>query len=189
MTDRVKALSKALPHRLIGVKLALKENMTENQHNRRMAGLFKTWSHWNKKRRGEYMPMKKKHSRRLPQAEILEARQVQELSRMAAKDVVDMYIKMVKGEDKTARAADRIAAGKELMERGYGKSISTHTNVHVDANGKLNEVSRKELITRVEESLKTVEGLTSRAKEKRDRKEPSADVRQRDGDPGGSTVH
>ena len=117
----------------------------------------------------------------------LEARDVMNRSRKLASMALKMYEDII--ADPTERTADRIAAGQVILDRAYGKANQTNTNITVDANGKPTEVSGKELNERIAATLKRIEELTGGTSEERPRKERPADIRQRDGDPGGSTFH
>lgn len=180
--------------RVPGNQLAITENLTEEANRKRIEGFFRFLQTRARIRRGDkVMTIKAKKRRaanqraRLKETIALEARQVQELGRQSAQAVMNMLRDVVNNPGE--RASDRIAAGNALLDRAYGKANQTNTNVNVDANGKATDVSRKELTTRIEETLKRVEELTGGAPKAEPSQERPADIRERDGDPGGSTLH
>jgi hypothetical protein len=179
-----------------GNRHAARENLSEDANQRRVEGILKALATCERIKRGEkVMTVAKKKARKhrkrakLNEALIMEARQVQEIARKTAPEVMKMLREVVKNEARNERTSDRIAAASVILDRAYGKANQTNTNVNVDANGKAAEVSRKELTTRIEESLRRVEELAGRAPEKGPSQEGPVDIRKRDGDPGSSTLH
>src|SRR6516162_10805714 len=180
---KVEALKKRLPHRATGIRWAVRENFTEAQHNRRLNGLFKTWDVDERKKRGEVIMSTKENERRkfrrrlrLKEGVALQARDVQEVARKYARATMEMIAEIA--GNPTERAADRIAAGNVLLDRAYGKANQTNTNVHVDNNGRLTEISSGELTTRIEETIRAIEITTKRTVKKEESGKQLVDLRK-----------
>ena len=177
-----------------GNRLAAKENLEPEAHEKRMSALFKSWGNSHRRYRGEKImthKAKKKASvtkRRNKRAKIiLEYRQLMERVRLTAPDVLEEFEKMLNSAN--TRDADKIAIGQVLLDRGYGKANQPNINMNIDANGSPADISDKELNERIAEALKRVEDLTGRERKADPSKDKPADIRERDGDTGGSTLH
>jgi len=191
---KVEALRKRLPHPHADGVWERKENLTPAQNGRRLTSLFKTWDVWEHKHRGENIMSTKENERRrfrrrlrLKEGVALQAREVQEVARKYARATMEMIAEIA--GNPTERAADRIAAGNVLLDRAYGKANQTNTNVHVDNNGRLTEISSGELTTRIEETIRAIEITTKRTVKKEESGKQLVDLRKRDDDTGGSTFH
>lgn len=176
-----------------GSRLAAKENISEEAHGRRMSGLFKAWHVRERIPVGGKPSVKgdiKKHNRerkRLRESLIKEARDIQSLARRYSEEA--MHILAEIANDQAQPASSRIAAIEQIHSRAYGKPTQTNLNAVMDANGKNDDISSKELDTRINEALKRVESLTGGTPKEAKGKDRPTDIRQRDRDPGGSSIH
>lgn len=177
-----------------GNKLAAKENLTEEQHARRMGGLMQAWKNSALRNKGQmvmsYKAKKKANAakRKTKRERVaMEFRQVQDEMRKNTPDALKTIHDIL--TNPVSRDADRLAAAQVILDRAYGKANQTNTNINVDANGNPTEVSDQELDARIKSTLERVESLTRGAPKAEERKEQPADLRERDRDTGGSTLH
>lgn len=177
-----------------GNKIALASAMTEESHQRRMKGLFKAWGTKERIHRGERVVTRKTRKKirvrmrlKLHEKVAVELREVQNIARTHASRAMQKLAEII--DDKTARDSDAISAAQVIFERAYGKATQTNINASADSNGKENEVSSTELETRIRAALARVEAITGGAPKTPVSKKPDPDIRERDRDPGSSSVH
>lgn len=176
-----------------GNRLAATENLTPEQHQRKMRGLFKAWAVRERQDRGERVmtaetKQKIQRAKRTRLRENLqsEVREIQSLARSYAVQAMEKLADIV---ENSAQDSSVIAAAQVIFERAYGKATQTSINANIDANGKPTEVTSKELDTRIAETLKRVESLTGRAAEAETSEVRPPDVCVSDRDPGNSSFH
>ena len=105
-----------------------------------------------------------------------EHREIQELARRGTEAAMRRLIDIVMSP--AATDANAIQAARELFERGYGKSVQTNVNAHIDANGKPSEVTASELDTRIATVLRRVEEIAGGTPEPVASEERPADLRK-----------
>lgn len=177
-----------------GNKYAAAEKMSPESHKRRMRGLFKAWGVRARINRGERVvtastvkKIKKRARVRLKETVAKEVRDIQNLARKFALAGIEEAAKIAGSS--SSKDSDKLAAINLLLDRAFGKATQTSINAVLDANGKPSEVTGKELDERIAEALKRVEDLTGRApKAPKGQKRPD-NIRERDRDTGGSSVH
>lgn len=91
--------------------------------------------------------------------------------------------------DPGANDASRLSAVNFVHDRAYGKASQTHISASMSLDGKPKDISAADLNKRIADALKRIEGATSRAGKAGSSEERPADLRERDGDTGGSTKH
>ena len=176
-----------------GNKVAARENMSEESHQKRVKALFKGWGVRARLIQGEkFMSVKKQQKLatrkrvKLSQTVAREAREIQELARKNAQAAMERMAEIATSSYNEAAA---IAATQVILERAYGKANQTTINANLDANGKAAEISGKELDARVEQALKRFNDLAGGEAEAPKSPDKPADVRQPDRDPDSSTKH
>jgi hypothetical protein len=176
-----------------GNQEALKQNLTEEAHAKRMRALFRGWKTRARLRAGEvFVPpnqtrkIEKRKRMRLHMTVAKEQREIQDLARKGAEHVMKRMIEIANTSFNETAA---IAAASVVLERAYGKANQTNINATVDANGKATDVSGKELDSRIEQTLKRVEAITGRASKATAGKKQSVDIRKHDRDPDSSSLH
>lgn len=177
-----------------GNKLASKENLSPDAHARRMAGLFKTWETQERQHRGEKVVTRKVKDERQKRKRLKlhatvakEFREIQEIARTHATAAMRRLAEII--ESPVSQDTSAIAAAAVILDRAYGKATQTSINASIDASGKTTDVTAKELDTRIEKALHRVEAITGRAPKAAESEEQPPDVRKRDRDTGGSSVH
>ncbi len=177
-----------------GNTYAARANMSPESDQRRMQGLFKAWGNKVRRQRGEDFVTAREESaggrrlrRRLRESVAKEIREIQEIGRRHAESAMRRLAEIVENPESQDTAA--IAAAQVLLDRTYGKASQTNINANLDANGKPTDVTSKELDTRIAKALKRVEDITGGATQAAKSQERPADLRKRDRDPGGSSVH
>jgi hypothetical protein len=174
-----------------GNSYALAENLTPEANSRRFAGLRKTWKrHAELRAVGKRKMSKSKEKAKLRSPRIRlrttvarEAREIQNMARTHATQAMKRMAEIV--NDPNAPDNIAVAAAEVIFNRAYGKPNQTNTNLNVDANGKLTEVSSTELNERVEEALRRVEAIAGRTAKTVKGKEQPADLRKLDRNPHG----
>lgn len=124
---------------------------------------------------------------RLKETVAKEAREIQDIARTRAVAAMNRLAKII--DDPASKDSDAIAAIAVTLDRAYGKASQTHINANIDANGKDSEISDQELKTRIEKAIKRVNELTGGTAKAPESKEQPTDIRERDRDTGGSTLH
>ena len=166
---------------------------------RRFEGLKKAWTtqarkavagemdgvHPYAQRKSRYMKQKPPRHPRIVLRETVakEAREIQDMARKFASAAMNRAFAVL--ADPTAADTAVLQAADLILNRAYGKPNQTNTNLNVDANGKISEVSGAELNQRIKEALKRVEDITGRERQAPARKKQSADLRKLDRDPHG----
>lgn len=158
-----------------------------------MAAMYKGWKMTARKADGEkivtkYQKEKKENRQRVRLKETVakEAREIQEMARMAADKAMECLVGMI--DDPDTRSSDKISAINILLDRAYGKATQTNVNTNIDA-GKEADVSEAELNRRIKAALTRVEAITGGAGEAQQSEERPVDVRELDRDTNGSTKH
>lgn len=115
---------------------------------------------------------------RLQVTAIRDAREIQDRARTMAQAAMDRAFQVLSNPNSQDSAA--LQAAELVLNRAYGKPNQTNTNLNVDANGKLNEISGAELNQRIKEALKRVEDITGRERQAPQSKKQSANLRKLD---------
>jgi hypothetical protein len=177
-----------------GNKYAAAEKMPPASHKRRMHGLFKAWAVRARMDKGEravtaktVQKIKKRARVRLKETVAKEVRDIQNLARKFALAGIEEAAKIAGSP--SSKDSDKLAAINLLLDRAFGKATQTSINAVLDANGKPSEVTGKELDERIAEALKRVEDLTGRTPKTPKSEKRLDDIRERDRDTGGSSVH
>lgn len=171
------------------LRLAAKENMSEESHKRRMEGLMRGWGTSERIRKGAKIMTfdKAKRARaRLTENVRAEARDIQNLARTHAARAMERIVELIENSEK---GSDIIAAVGLLLDRAYGKASQTTVNANLDANGKPTEVTPKELDERIAEALRSIERLTAGEGQQEASQEEPDKLCVGDRDPGNSSVH
>jgi hypothetical protein len=136
-------------------------------------------------RKSRYMKQPPKRHPRVVLRETVakEAREIQDMARKFASAAMNRAFSVL--ADPTAADTAVLQAADLILNRAYGKPNQTNTNLNVDANGKISEVSGAELNKRIAEALKRVEDITGRERQAPARKKQPADLRKLDRDPHG----
>jgi hypothetical protein len=180
-----------------GNRCAAKENMSEDSHKRRMAGLFKTWGQRFRKDKGLKKiggaeMEKKSRAREREQRKIAkltvakEARQVQDDARQTATAAFEVIKDVMMNAE---RDSDKLTAANIVLERAYGKATQINVNDNVNRNGNKEEVSAAELDKRIEEAIRGVEELTGGATKPPKGSQRPVNLRQRNRNSGRTVVH
>lgn len=177
-----------------GNQLSTLENMPKEAHERRMAAMYKGWKTKVLQSKGVKVVTKKQKENieirkrvKLRETIIREAREIQDMARMAAAEAMDCLIAIMKDPD--SRPNDRLNAVNILLDRAYGKATQTNVNANVDANGKESDISTAELQRRVEAALNRIEAVAGGTGEEGESQDRPADVCEYDRDPDSSTKH
>jgi hypothetical protein len=186
-----------MSERLKGSQFGLAENYSPEANARRLEGLRKTWAIHNKKaakgeldgisiyskRRSRYMKVKPPRHPRVVLRETVarEAREIQDMARRFASAAMQRAFNVI--NDPTAADTAVLQAADLILNRAYGKPNQTNTNLNVDANGKISEVSGAELNQRIAEALKRVESIAGREQQALKGKKQPANLRKLDRNP------
>lgn len=170
-----------------GNKYASKETMSPESHERRMAGLRRTWEVIQRKRAGEkIVPVRAKTRKRerLRQTVAKEMYEIQNIARTHTSEAMRRLAQIVNNSDNESMV---IAAASVIMDRAYGKASQTNINANVNADGKPSEITGKDLDKRIANALKRVEDLTGGAPKAPTSEKRPPDLRKLDRDPNGTT--
>lgn len=174
-----------------GNKYASKEGMSPEAHERRMAGLRKTWEQAKLKSNGVKLRntrgVRKMKRTKLRMTLEKELREIQAIARTHADQAMQRLAEIV--NDDKQPASVQIVAAQVILNRAYGAPTTTNVNANIDANGKASEITGKELANRIDQALKRVEAVTGRVSEEGKSEERPADLREPDRDPNSSTKH
>lgn len=174
-----------------GNNYAAKERMDPEAHERRMAGLRKTWERHRRTREGEKMGITRRKRVRiklkLRKTIAKEAREIQKIAQEHADRAMERLAEIVNSPSSQDSVA--IAAASVILDRAYGKANQTNINANVSADGKPSEITSKDLDTRIRAALKRVESIAGGAPKAPKSEERPADVREPDTDPDGATKH
>lgn len=177
-----------------GNQLSTTENLTAEAHSKKMAAMYRGWETKARIRRGEKVvtvAQKEKKVQRqrvkLRETIMLEAREIQDMARLAAGDAMNVLKDII--SDQTTRSSDKISAISLLLDRAYGKATQANVNTNIDATGKESDVSTVELDRRIKTALNRVEAIAGREGQAPEGKERPIDVRERDRNTGGSSIH
>ncbi len=178
-----------------GNQLATNENLTTESQDKRRAALFRGWETKARKSRGEKVVTAYEQKGKRPVREriklretlMLEAREIQDMARMGAGEAMQVLKEII--SDQSTRSSDKISAIGLLLDRAYGKSTQTNVNATVDATGKESDVSTAELDRRIKTALERVETIAGGTGQEAEGKERPANVRERDRNTGGSSIH
>lgn len=189
-----------------GHKFSTKDYMSPESHSKRVLGYLKGLAARHRRvfEGDTTMPARKKilflrqrakvkrDKLRLTTAK--EAREIQNKARTMADAAMDKLGSIL--NDPLAPAPAQIAAAQVILDRAYGKASQTNINASVDANGKANEITQKELDKRtddarreVEDVLRKLERITGRTAASKPRKERLKILRVSDRDPDDTTIH
>lgn len=177
-----------------GHKYGTREYIGEEAYARKLQGMIKAWSYGARIAAGEKVVVKKeiiKKARRVRTALratlAKEHREIMDLCRTNAEAAANRLADIV--NNPSSRDSDAISAANALLDRAYGKATQPNVNTNVDANGKTNEITRKELDSRIEATLARAEKLTGRTAEEGESVERPLNIRKRNRDTGSSSVH
>ncbi len=172
-----------------GNQLSTLENMSPEGHAKRMAAAHQAWK--TKALRAKGVEVKttevKRQRVRLRETIVREAREIQEIARMAAGDAMECLKNII--TDGESRTSDKLTAISLLLDRAYGKATQTNVNANVDANGKEADVSTAELQRRIDTALNRIEAVTGGTGQAGTSEDRSVDLREHDRDPNSSTKH
>jgi hypothetical protein len=168
-------------------------NMSVEANRRRLKGVIRAWAAKERIHRGERImraktkeKISRRHRERLRENLQAEVRDIQNLARSYALEAMHKLREIFETSEQDSA---KIAAIQVILERAYGKATQTSINANIDANGKSNEVTSKELDTRITETLRRVESITAGAAKEESSEDGPTDVRVGDRDPGNSSVH
>lgn len=177
-----------------GHKLSTKENTPAASYARKMAAMHRGWGTRVRKASGEKIvsieQKRKKEERvrvKLRETIVMEAREIQEIARMAASRAMRALENII--DDEGSRTSDKLTAINILLDRAYGKAAQTNVNTNIDANNKEADVSATELDRRIKAALNRVEAITGGAGEAPPGEERPPDICEYDRDPNSSTKH
>ena len=181
-----------------GNKFAAREGMSEDSHKKRMDGLFKTWGqYWRKGKKlkqvdgtmklsNEKISEQRKRQLKVKLTVAKEAREVQDMARQTAVQALETIKDILMNGE---RDSDKLSAANMVLERAYGKATQVNVNDNVNRNGSSKEVGAAELDKRIETALGRVEELAGRAPKPSKGTQRPVNLRQRNRDTDGSTVH
>lgn len=177
-----------------GHKFSTKENTPAESYSRKMSAMYRGWETRVRKASGEKIvsieQKRKKEERvrvKLRETIVTEAREIQEMARMAANRAMRVLESIIDNED--SRTSDKLTAINILLDRAYGKAAQTNVNTNIDANSKEADVSATELDRRIKAALNRVEAITGGAGEAPASEERPVDLCEYDRDPNSSTKH
>lgn len=192
--DRPKPFGKLKHSFPKGHKFSTKEHTPAASYARKMSAMYRGWETRIRKASGEKIvsieQKRKKEERvrvKLRETIVTEAREIQEIARMAASRAMRALENII--DDEGSRTSDKLTAINILLDRAYGKAAQTNVNANIDANNKEADVSATELDRRIKAALNRVEAITGGAGEASASEERPADLREYDRDPNSSTKH
>jgi len=174
------------------------ENLTPEANRRRILGILKVNELKERKRRGEVSlsderriqmskTMRKVHRVKLKVTRAKEGREITEIARTHAAQVMQRLAEIVNNPHTTESAV--IAASTVILDRAYGKASQTNINASLDTDGKANQVTAKELDSRIAAALQRAEGvLRGKAEAPKSPAKP-VDLRKLDRDPDSTPLN
>lgn len=160
-----------------GNTYAKTEKIGPEAHKKRMQAMFRGWATLERKRRGEKIvsvdEQKRKRTRERLDV-VKEAREIQQIARGHAAQAMETLAEIL--ENPMAQDSAKIQAATVIFDRAYGKAVQQNVNTNVDANGKPNEVSERELESRIKAALDRVERIVGGEKQAETSEERPPDI-------------